>query len=184
MVELSCSCQLQQRIEPAEIGEIAFLRPHLPPIVGISNDPQMWQALEFKQFGNPVSALGTVCIDRDALSHHRRPDSVALPACRGRHPHLGVFESGCDQTLRAMVLGASNSWFPLLASALYVPELASEVGLLVEKQWPILQEVTTKDQLAPMLKFVPQLVDLRAYDLDLVWGEVEARHNVAADDDV
>jgi len=120
---------------------------------------------------------------RDALSHHRRPDSVALPACRGRHPHLGVFEAGCDQTLRAMVLGASNSWFPLLASALYVPELASEVGLLVEKQWPILQEVTTKDQLAPMLKFVPQLVDLRAYDLDLVWGEVEARHNVAADDD-
>lgn len=120
---------------------------------------------------------------RDALAHHRKPDSVALPACRGRHPHLGLFEPDCKQTLRAMVLGASNSWFPLLASALYVPELASEVGLLVEKQWAILQEVVTQEQLGPMLKFVPDLVDLRAYDPDLVWSEVQARHDAQSSDD-
>ena len=53
---------------------------------------------------------------RDALRHHSYPGSAALPACRARHPHLGWFDlKGCTAPARAMVLGASNQWFSLLA---------------------------------------------------------------------
>jgi hypothetical protein len=44
-----------------------------------------------------------------------------LPHCRGRHPHLGTFES-CDVDTRFMLLGAANQWFPATVSLLVVPE--------------------------------------------------------------
>lgn len=41
-----------------------------------------------------------------------------LPACRGRHPHLDLFEVDCNENARAVSLGATNSWFPITLSAL------------------------------------------------------------------
>jgi len=35
-----------------------------------------------------------------------------LPGCRGRHPHLDRFED-CDEPPRAILLGATNGWFPI-----------------------------------------------------------------------
>ena len=43
-------------------------------------------------------------------------------ACRGRHPHLDTYEEqGCDQEPRAILLGASNGWFPVTLSVLAIP---------------------------------------------------------------
>ena len=57
------------------------------------------------------------------------PTTSDLPACRGRRPHLRDFdEDGCkdeqDQPMRVepMLQGASNSWFPILLSALSIPQ--------------------------------------------------------------
>lgn len=44
----------------------------------------------------------------------------ALPLCRGRHPHLQRFEA-CGAPMRLMVLGSSNLWFSVTASALHLP---------------------------------------------------------------
>jgi hypothetical protein len=44
----------------------------------------------------------------------------ALPQCRGRHPHLQRFDA-CGKQLRLSVLGASNLWFSVTASALHLP---------------------------------------------------------------
>jgi hypothetical protein len=43
-----------------------------------------------------------------------------LPECRGRHPHLQRFYT-CGKRLRLIMLGASNLWFPVRASALHLP---------------------------------------------------------------
>ncbi len=47
-----------------------------------------------------------------------------LPACRGRRPHLRDFDpKGCDQEhMKPMLQGASNLWFPVIISALSVPQ--------------------------------------------------------------
>lgn len=45
-----------------------------------------------------------------------------LPKCRGRHPHLdGFTPGGCNREPRLMLVGASNLWFPALASAIVMP---------------------------------------------------------------
>ena len=46
-----------------------------------------------------------------------------LPRCRGRHPHLAVFDRrGCEAEPKLMLLGASNLWFPSTLSAIVMPE--------------------------------------------------------------
>lgn len=61
-----------------------------------------------------------------------------LPGCRGHHPHLGygdtAFES-CDQPIRPILLGATNSWFPQTVSVLAIPTRDSIVGQLVADNW-------------------------------------------------
>lgn len=47
-----------------------------------------------------------------------------LPRCRGRMPHLDGFAGdGCDKEARLMLVGASNLWFPAMASAVVMPRL-------------------------------------------------------------
>ncbi len=49
-----------------------------------------------------------------------RRGEKSLPACRGRHPHLGTFGT-CDARPLVIVVGASNMWFAQTLSALAVP---------------------------------------------------------------
>lgn len=62
-----------------------------------------------------------------------------LPRCRGRNPHLGTFDAGCQSEATVLVVGASNQWFAQTLSALAVPKTAaSELATLVEKHWEAL----------------------------------------------
>lgn len=45
-----------------------------------------------------------------------------LPACRGRHPHLGTFET-CGLPTKLMLLGAANQWFPATIGLIVLPTL-------------------------------------------------------------
>ena len=52
-----------------------------------------------------------------------------MPDCRGRRPHLRDFaENGCGEKMRTILLGASNSWFPIPLSALSVPTASNTLG--------------------------------------------------------
>ena len=45
-----------------------------------------------------------------------------LPRCRGRQPHLGIFEKdGCEAEPRVMLVGASNLWFAATQSIIDMP---------------------------------------------------------------
>lgn len=111
---------------------------------------------------------------REALSHHNTQGSMALPACRGRHPHLSLFEP-CGRVLRAMVLGASNTWFGLHEKALYIPDIGSRTFEVVDSLWPHLVKVPNRDALSYAVNVDPALSPLRDHDLHDVWSEVAKR---------
>src|SRR5258708_32219254 len=74
-------------------------------------------------------------------------DQPALPRCRGRRPHLRDLEPGCHSPLRAILLGASNSWFPETGTVLSVPTRGDKLGQLIEEAWAILDKATSLDVL-------------------------------------
>lgn len=49
-----------------------------------------------------------------------------MPLCSGAHPHLREREQ-CSQRMRAMLLGATNSWFAVRESALSIPRHEDEL---------------------------------------------------------
>jgi hypothetical protein len=76
--------------------------------------------------------------------------------CRGRRPHLRDFEEGgCEETVKCILLGASNSWFPLTLSTLFLPEEEDRLAQLVEQHWGLLATITSKEVLTAF-KVVPQ----------------------------
>ncbi|XKK40118.1 DUF1998 domain-containing protein [Nocardiopsis sp. ARC36] len=101
-----------------------------------------------------------------------------LPACRGRLPHLGIFEpGGCDRSPKTLVLGASNQWFSELLSTLAVPSGlgTGELDSLVEQYWDMLEE-SPKDQYKVLRQFAPPMRDhFGKWDDDTVHASVE-RH--------
>lgn len=78
-----------------------------------------------------------------AFGEKNRPH---MPYCRGTHPHLRE-RSECQRRMRPMLLGASNSWFPVSRSALSLPRQADPLDQLVEANWTVLVNVTSPDVL-------------------------------------
>jgi len=99
-----------------------------------------------------------------------------LPACRGRRPHLRDFDpKGCDQKhMKPMLQGASNLWFPVIISALSVPQAADDLGRLVEENWAILDKVTSLDVLKAF-RMIGQLKDLSKYLDDQIWDAIQKK---------
>ena len=101
----------------------------------------------------------------------------ALPRCRGRHPHLRSHDPSCDQPLRAILLGASNSWFPVLMSVLAVPTEAGELEQVVSDNWHLLHGIPSKDVLPYVLgplQSSGQLLRLHKYSTDEIWQAIES----------
>lgn len=99
-----------------------------------------------------------------------------LPHCRGRHPHLGIFEE-CRQptAVRTLILGASNQWFPVAISALHLPSGAEGLAALVEANWDLLQHVDSPAALPFALKTHQPLMELRPFPPEAVWEAIEER---------
>ncbi|MFD0772464.1 DrmB family protein [Streptomonospora algeriensis] len=99
-----------------------------------------------------------------------------LPACRGRHPHLGVFE-GCGKPVRAMNLGATNSWFPLQIRVFSLPKKDNELDNDIAENWAVLKPMAAlpKEAARPAvtaLNFWPQL---EHHGYDKVWTAIQHR---------
>ena len=59
---------------------------------------------------------------------------LELAHCRGRWPHMRKFdEEECKVQQRTILLGASNSWFPVMLSALSIPGTPDKLGQFVEE---------------------------------------------------
>jgi hypothetical protein len=104
-----------------------------------------------------------------------RDGQSRLPACRGRRPHLrDCAEGGCTEPLRAILLGASNSWFPLTLSALAIPTGSNKLAQLVQGYWTILEKAASRDMLQGF-RSINVLPALASYSDEQIWAAVEER---------
>lgn len=109
-----------------------------------------------------------------------------LPGCRGRHPHLNTFEDGCTEVPRAILLGATNGWFPVTISALAIPQTGSPLAHLVADGWEFFQDVENAAEAAgavKMLKKSAQLPGIEAFTGDQVWEAIETHRGGPAGDE-
>jgi hypothetical protein len=90
------------------------------------------------------------CGSRRAMSEAYGPSAAErnLPACRGRHPHLGTFEP-CGEPARTVALGATNSWFAMQMRVFSLPQAVDPVEHAVAEYWDQLVSVAAlPEQLA------------------------------------
>ncbi len=99
-----------------------------------------------------VKCTGCDQPSRSMIDAFGEAGTKSLPLCRGHHPHLGTFDAGCGRRLRAMLLGASNGWFPEPLTLLAVPTKEGKLAQLVDEQWLKLDAVTTLEILAAFRK--------------------------------
>ncbi|MCL5960651.1 MAG: DUF1998 domain-containing protein [Chloroflexi bacterium] len=125
-----------------------------------------------------------VCGDNRRMSDaFGEEGKTALPHCRGRRPHLRDFEDdGCTEPMKAILLGASNSWFPLVFSALSVPLTTNKLALLVDENWPTLTHVTSSSEI-DLLRRLGQLRAFAEFSTDDIWAAVEAKKNATVTDE-
>lgn len=96
----------------------------------------------------------------------------SLPRCRGRHPHLQRFEE-CGRPLRLMVLGSSNLWFSVTASAIHLPHSRTVTDLVTE-HWPVLGAQPGPELVQMLVEGMPDLRELRAIPTTEVWAAIES----------
>jgi hypothetical protein len=105
-----------------------------------------------------------------------RDNQKYMPACRGRRPHLRDFDAkGCDVPHVTPILqGASNSWFPVLLSALSVPQATDKLVQLVNENWAVLEKAQSQEVVAAF-RAIGQLKDFGKYTDAEVWAAVERK---------
>lgn len=106
-----------------------------------------------------------------------------LPACRGRHPHLGTYEP-CDAPTRTLALGATNSWFPMQLRVISLPQATQPADQAVAEAWSALEplaglDADTAKRILPSLSCWPTL---RPYGVDRVWEAMRRRADDGAAD--
>jgi hypothetical protein len=116
-------------------------------------------------------------------------DLNALPVCRGRRPHLRDYEeggckqlSGEDRRVKPMLQGASNSWFPILLSALAIPQASTKLAQLVDDHWTVLEKVQSEQNIELLQQVTPQLRDFSEYTPAQIWEAVQAKRAKSASD--
>lgn len=103
-----------------------------------------------------------------------------LPSCRGRHPHLDHFDEECDEEARAVLLGSTNSWFPITLSALAIPQAKDPLGQLIQDGWAVFQGIAA-EAMVPIvvqtLKVTGGLPGIEKHSESDIWAAIEAHRN-------
>ena len=105
-----------------------------------------------------------------------------LPACRGRHPHLDAYDESCDGDARTVLLGATNSWFPITVSVLAIPHTGDTLTQLVEDGWEDLKDAESEAELKGLLKAFRNrgvLPGMDRYGADEIWKVIEKKRSGA-----
>lgn len=107
-----------------------------------------------------------------------------LPACRGRHPHLDKYDENCEAEARTVLLGATNSWFPITVSVLAIPHTGDSLSQLVEDGWEDLKDAESEAELKGMLKGFAKrgvLTGVERYSVGEVWKAIEKKKSGEGD---
>lgn len=104
-----------------------------------------------------------------------------LPACRGRHPHLGTFDP-CDEQTRTMALGATNGWFAMQLRVFSVPRADDPVDSAVAEHWDGLRVLAALPEQAARLVLPTQVMwpQLEGFGADRVLAAIARRRDAGA----
>lgn len=108
-----------------------------------------------------------------------------LPACRGRHPHLGVYNADCAEQPRTVLLGSTNSWFPITLSVLAIPLATSQLSQLVLDGWEYFADAESAAEIAIIVKTLTKtnaLPGIDHHDAKDVWRAVQDRKEGKTDE--
>ena len=110
----------------------------------------------------------------DAFSEEGKNE---VSQCRGRWPHLRKYDDDrCNEKQRAMLLGSSNSWFPLMLSALSIPSTTDKLGQLIELNWAELEECESVREVKLKRKLLKAVA---TYTEEQIWEAVKKRKSGA-----
>jgi hypothetical protein len=113
-----------------------------------------------------------------SLVHAFGKDAAAnLPACRGRHPHLDAYGE-CSEEPRTILLGATNSWFPITLSVLAIPLGGNPLAQLILDGWTYFEEAESEAEIKAIVKTLTKSASLPGidkWDAADIWNEVSAR---------
>jgi len=101
-----------------------------------------------------------------------------LPSCRGRHPHLDRFDDDCREDPRAILLGATNGWFPVTLSVLAIPQTGGPLNQLVADGWSYFEDATSAEEVTIIVKTLKKTVQLPGIEIHEpaeIWEAIE-RH--------
>jgi len=149
---------------------------------GATNCPAL---LRLREFGVSAEAADiTVQCDscgvaKPMLTAFTEEGKQALGPCTGRHPHLRSTaacksEKNEDMPARAILVGASNLWFSVTASALSIPSDKGRLEQLVRESWPLLDPITSTDILAAFRK-AGQLQPFAEWSAEQLWSAIQSR---------
>ena len=102
-----------------------------------------------------------------------------LPRCRGRHPHLDRYDDDCKEQARTVLLGATNSWFPITLSALAIPLSRDPVCQLVHDGWNYFYDTDSEAEVAFVVKTLKKtgtLPGIDKYPHTAIWDAIKAVH--------
>jgi Domain of unknown function (DUF1998) len=134
--------------------------------------PQLTMRDASSTLGPRVTVRCTECDEsRNIQDAAGRQGWEKLPACRGRHPHLQRF-SLCGKPLHLIVLGASNLWFGVTASALHLPQ-GQSVEDQVSAHWDVLGAQPTASVTQMIIDGMDALRGLRGIPVEEVWACIE-----------
>jgi len=101
--------------------------------------------------------------------------------CRGRHPHLGTVD-GCEEPVKTILLGASNSWFPVSLSALSIPTRAGELDQTIAARWAVLEKIPSLEVLRYALDTDVQLASLKEHPPEDIFDAIDRQRSGGEDD--
>lgn len=108
-----------------------------------------------------------------------------LPACRGRHPHLDKYDHDCEESPRAVLLGATNSWFPVTLSVLAIPLERNQLSQLILDGWNYFEDSENADEIKVVVKTLTKansLPGIDKYTAEEIWKAVQERKNGGSSD--
>lgn len=110
-----------------------------------------------------------------------------LPACRGRHPHLDTYESNCDEQSRAVLLGATNSWFPVSLSVLAIPLEKNQLAQLILNGWKFFSDIESVEDIKIIIKILAKsgsLPGIEKYKPEEIWRAIQERKDGTASEPI
>ena len=108
-----------------------------------------------------------------------------LPACRGRHPHLNMFDDSCDAQPRTVLLGSTNSWFSMSLSVLAIPTGKDPIAQLINDGWSYFEDLQSETEVSATVKTLIKtaaLPGVEKFSGVEIWKAIEARRNGTAED--